>query len=261
MTAPTADGPGERIVLGLGGCVDWEITWDDTVVQQLADRHQITPADLDRSVPVTDERSLLRSLLAFLHEGAGGERFIASPQIGTSFAQHFSHTPTLGGTNVRAALAMDRLGVRSSLHLVSVDDTVRRLLPPGIDYLCSSQQDQTWPHLIVQFPAGARINLNGTTLQAPCPNRLIYVNDPPNRQMALSPDLGQLLHDTGTLLISGLNSMRDAAQLDARLADLRHHARELPAHAVVVFEDAGYHIPHLRHRVITGLQDLVTIHR
>lgn len=168
-SAARLTGPGDRIVLGLGGCVDWEITWDDTVLQHLVDRHQITPSQIDTSVPVTDERSLLRSILAFLREGTGGERFIASEEIVTSFAAHFSHRTTLGGTNVRAALAMSQLGLRSSLHLVSVDDTFRRLLPPGTDYLCSAGRDRTWPHLIVQFPAGAQVRASRRSVP-PQPN-------------------------------------------------------------------------------------------
>lgn len=253
-------GPGGRTVLGLGGCVDWELTWDAAVLQRLVDRHQITLAQLDRSVPVTDEPTLLRSLLAFLREGAGGERFIASPELVMSFAMHFPRTSALGGTNVRAARAMSRLGLRSSLHLVSVDDTVRRLLPPGTDYICSAEQDRTWPHLIVQFPAGAQVRVNETVLRAPHPNRLIYVNDPLNRHLSLSPDLGHLLRGAATFLISGFNSMQDTAALDVRLSDLHHHAHHLPAHAVVVFEDADYHIPQMRYRVLSGLHDLVTIH-
>jgi ADP-dependent phosphofructokinase/glucokinase len=178
----------------------------------------------------------------------------------TSFAQRFPRRTTLGGTNVRAALTMSRLGLSSTLHLVSIDDTTRHLLPPEVDYLCSAPHDSTWPHLIVQYPAGARVRLDGTTICSPHPNRLIYVNDLPNRQMLLSPELGRLLADANIFLISGLNSLQDAATLDARLADLHHHARHLPAHALVIFEDAGYHVPELSHHVTHGLRDLVGIH-
>lgn len=212
------------------------------------------------SVTVADERDLVRSVLGFLHEGAGGERFVAAPEIVTSFAARFPHRTTLGGTNVRATLAMSRLGLPSTLHLVSIDDTTRRLLPPEVDYLCSAEQDSTWPHLIVQYPAGARVRVGGDTIHSPVPNRLIYVNDPPNREILLSPDLGRLLADARVFLISGFNSMQDVATLDARLTDLRRHLSHLPADAVVIFEDAGYHVPDLSRRVICGLQGLVDVH-
>jgi sugar/nucleoside kinase (ribokinase family) len=259
LTAP-ATGSRGRIVLGLGGCVDTEITWDDATVQSLVDQYGITLPEVDRSVPVTDERSLVRSILGFLREGSGGERFLASPEIVTSFAAHFPHRTTLGGTNVRAAITLSRLGLPASLHLVSIDDTVRRLLPRDVDYLCSAAQDSTSPHLIVQFPAGTRVRLGPEVLRTPHPNRVIYVNDVPNRQMHLSPALGELLQDASAFLISGFNSIQDVATLDARLADLHRHLRHLPATALVLFEDAEYHVPELRRRVVAGLGARVDVH-
>jgi ADP-specific Phosphofructokinase/Glucokinase conserved region len=252
--------PEGRVVLGLGGCVDTEITWDDATWQDLADQHRITPSEADPSVPVTDERALVRSVLGFLREGAGGERPLASPGLVTSFAARFPHRTTLGGTNVRAALTLSRIGLPSSLHLVSVDDTVRRLLPPEVGYLCSAPRDSTWPHLIVQFPAGAQVRLGPAVLRAPHPNRVIYVNDPPNQQMLLSPRLDELLADARLFLISGFNSMQDAATLDARLADLARHLHRLPASAVVLFEDAGYHHPEHSRHVVAGLGSRVDMH-
>src|SRR5688572_31170181 len=41
----------------------------------------------------------------------------------------------------RAGLALDRLGIGSVQHLVSIDDNVRRLLPPSIRYVSSATAD------------------------------------------------------------------------------------------------------------------------
>ncbi len=119
-------------------------------------------------------------------DGAGGERFVASPAIVEAFAAHFPRRITLGGTCVRAALAMDRLGLRSTVHLVSIDDHVRRLLPDTVGYLCSAADDSTEPHLIIQFGAGAGVRVGDTELRSPHPNRVILVNDLPNELLALT---------------------------------------------------------------------------
>jgi len=136
----------DKIVLGLAGTVDYEITWDTAVIERLVSEYDIRPAELSTQVSVRSERDLLRSLLAFVRNGTGGERFIASSHIVDSFASHFGKKITLGGTCVRAAIAMDKLGVKSTLHLVSIDDHVRRLLPPGCSYICSASHDSTDPH-------------------------------------------------------------------------------------------------------------------
>ena len=53
---------------------------------------------------------------------------------------------------------------------------------------------------------------------------------------------------------------QDAALLDARMADLRAHLGRLPADAVVVFEDAGYHVPGLSERVRAAVLDRTDVY-
>jgi ADP-dependent phosphofructokinase/glucokinase len=251
---------GHDMVLGIGGCIDYEIAWDPAILEDLATQYAIQPDELSTSVTVGSERDLLCSVLAFVRDGSGGERFVASSDIVEDFAARFSRRITLGGTNVRAAVAMSRLGRRSTLHLVSIDDNVRKLLPPEVSYVCGAVEDSRDPHLIVQFPAGARVRVGDVVLQAPRDNRLIYVNDPPNRELLVSPQLGDVLRTANVFLLSGFNAMQDAATLDARLRALRTHMRCLPSDAIVVYEDGGFHVPELSQQVRDGLLDLIDVY-
>lgn len=249
-----------QLVLGLGGCVDFEIAWDPGMLEELASQHRISAAELDADIPVEDERSLLRSILAFVRDGVGGERFIASSDIAIGFASRFPCKVSLGGTCVRAALAIARLGVPSLVHLVSIDDNVRRLLSPGIDYLSSATRDTLDPHLIVQFPAGATVRLDGGEVRSDHPNRIIYVNDPPNRDLVLSPDLPEALVGARAFLPAGFNVMRDPALLHDRLAFLRAAMTQLPVDAVVLYEDAGFHDNTMRAIVSEEFRGRVDVH-
>lgn len=230
-----------ELLLGLGGTVDAEIVWDAGVLEALAREHGITTADLDPAVPVDDERSLVISALAHLRESRGGERFVSSPEVLIRFAARFRHATTLGGTCVRAALAMARLGVASTVHLVSIDDTVRRLLPPEVSWVCSASADSSDPHVIIQYPAGATVRLADAELVARHPNRLIYVNDLPNRELVLVPELAELVARSRLFLASGFNTIQDAAILEDRLETVRAAIAARPAATVAVFEDAGSH--------------------
>jgi ADP-dependent phosphofructokinase/glucokinase len=251
---------GHDTVLGIGGCIDYEIAWDPAILEDLATHYAIQPDDLSTSVTVRSERDLLCSVLAFVRDGNGGERFVSSSDIVEDFAARFCRRITLGGTNIRAAVAMSRLGLGSTLHLVSIDDNVRKLLPPEVSYVSSAVEDSRDPHLIVQFPAGARVRVGDMVLQAPRDNRLIYVNDPPNRELLVSPQLGDLLRTANVFLLSGFNAMQDAATLDARLHALRVHMRCLPSDAIVVYEDGGFHVPELSQQVRDGLLDLIDVY-
>lgn len=230
-----------RLVLGLGGTVDYEIHWDAGVVGSLARAHGVRRGELTTTAPIVDERSLVVAIVAFLAAGTGGERFVESSAILERFADRFEKDVTLGGTGVRAGLALDRLGIGSIQHLVSIDDNVRRLMPPSLTWICSAGEDTLDPHLIVQYPVGALIALVDGDAISPASNRLIFANDRPNREMALAAELPAVLADADAFLVSGFNTMQDAALLERRLDDLETAMRRLPAHALVYYEDAGFY--------------------
>ncbi len=250
----------QELVLGLAGCVDFEVGWDAAVLERLAHGHGIGIDELDTGIAVEDERSLLCSILAFLRDGVGGERFIASSDIAVAFASRLPYRVTLGGTCVRAALAIARLGVPSLVHLVSIDDNVRRLLAPEISYLCSAAGDSLDPHLIVQFPSGATVRLDDGEVRSAHPNRIIYVNDPPSQELVLSAGLPEALTGARAVLVSGFNVMRDPELLRDRLAFLQSAMTRLPAEAVVFYEDAGFHDNAMRAVVSSGLRGRVDVH-
>ncbi|MEA9985929.1 ADP-dependent glucokinase/phosphofructokinase [Subtercola sp. RTI3] len=247
-------------VLGLGGTVDYEIDWNSAVLEGLAAEYGVTVSELTTDHPIITERDLLVSVLAMLKTGSGGERFVASSGIVETFAARFTSRVTLGGTGVRAALAMRVLGVTSTLHLVSIDDHVRRLLPPGIDFISSAVTDTTDPHLIIQFPVGATVCLGGTLLTATHANRLIYSNDPPNQTLYLSDELPSALSTATLFLISGFNSMQDAQALDERLDQLRSALSRLAPGSTVFYEDSGFHRPEFSPRVRAALLDAIDVY-
>ena len=251
---------GSRVVLGLVGCVDYELQLSSSMLEQLVAEYQIRDGELTSSVPVTNERDLIISMLAYIKQDVGGERFVASADALSTFAARFPKRISLGGTSVRAGLAMSRLGVPSTLHLASINDYMRRLLPPACDYICSAREDTLYPHLIVQYEQDIRVRVGDVNLHAPFPNRLIYVNDPPNEALVLSDELGSMLFDADIFLISGFNSMRDQDALDERLFTLRRHMRQLPSHALVYYEDAAFHEPAFSRRVRNALLEVIDVY-
>ncbi|MBK9157576.1 MAG: hypothetical protein IPM11_05535 [Micropruina sp.] len=248
------------LVLGLGGCVDYEIEWDPGVIENLVARLGIGPGELDRGTEVIDERSLVVSLLAFVRDGVGGERALASSDIGRRFAELFGYRVTLGGTCVRAALAIAQLGVPSTVHLVSIDENVRRLLPAEVGYLSSASHDTLDPHVIVQFPEGARIRVGDDVIVSPSANRVIYVDDPPNREMVLSPRLPDLLEQARAFLACGFNVMLDPDKVRDRIAFLQSAMTRLPADALVFYEDAGFHDPSMRAVISQDYRGRIDVH-
>ncbi|MCG8480223.1 MAG: ADP-dependent glucokinase/phosphofructokinase [Spirochaetales bacterium] len=251
---------GERIVLGFGNNIDYEVTWDSSVIERLASQHGVGTADLRTDTPIRGVRDLVISILAFLRSGSGGERFVESPRAIPDFVRHLRYTTTLGGTAMRAALAMRVIGYTSALHLVTLNDEVRRKVPEDCPWICSAQRDTLYPHLIVQFGRGETVRIGTDEIRAPAANRIIYVHDPDNAAMAIHPDFAALAEDARVVLVSGFNAVRDHTTLEERTGRLRELLSALQREAIVVYEDAGFHDPALPACVNDALADRIDIH-
>ena len=166
---------------------------------------------------------------------------------------------TLGGTSVRAAIAMRKLGYTSALHLVTINEHVRRLIPQDSPYVCSNTVDSSFPHLIVQFDKETHVRAGDIDICAPRANRIILHDDTDNVTMRLNEEFGDLITGAKVFLISGFNAMRDEQLLVDRLASVQRMLARLPADAQVFFEDAGYYNPNFHKLAVNTLAQRITI--
>jgi ADP-dependent phosphofructokinase/glucokinase len=233
----------EGIVLGLGGTVDYEVQWVPSVLESLAKDWGIRLSELTDLREIETERDLLVSIIGFIKRGIGGERNVVDPAIIHSLAGRLPYTVTLGGTPVRAALVMAVRGVLATVHLVSTNDETRALLPEGTRTVSSALEDSLFPHLIVQYPAGASLHMADGMVSAARANRLIYTYDPPNEELVLAAELGDAVSRSSLFLISGINIFKDEALLRERLTQLSSVCERRPPDGMVIYEDAGFHIP------------------
>jgi ADP-dependent phosphofructokinase/glucokinase len=97
-------------------------------------------------------------------------------------------------------------------------------------------------------------------ITAPAPNRVILANDPPNRQLRLSAELTATLRNADAFVVSGFNTMQDAALLDTRLDELTEAMAALPADAFVFYEDAGFYEPEFSARVRARLLPRIDVY-
>lgn len=251
-----------RIVLGLGGTVDHELRWDAGRVQELAFALSVTIDEIedDPSSSVDDRRSALIYLLQMMHRGRGGECHVGDPFELAAFDAVFRSTTTLGGTCVRAAIAMDRIGIPSFVHLVSINDDFRRLLPLRVETVSSARSDSLEPHVIIQYPADARIRVIGGEVASTRPNRVILVNDRPNELMELSPALADAFATASAVLISGFNTMKSVDLLRERIELLLAMLDSVPEDCPVVYEDAGFHDDRMRAIILESLPRAIHLH-
>lgn len=249
-----------RVALGFGNNVDYEIEWNGSLIENLCRQYQISSGDIHEYREVIDERELLCSILFHLAEGSGKEIYISESDIVETFSRRFTRRVTMGGTAIRAALAMSRMGAASALHLVTMNDAVRACLPEECSYICSSEQDSSYPHLIVQFKTGDRISTDQLEITAPMANRIIYTNDPDNASMHINEKFIQLLDQARIMLVSGFNVIENAQTLKARLEKVRRIAAALPGNTVVFSESGCYFEEEMQWRFLRELGDIIDIY-
>ena len=243
----------ERIALGFCNNVDYEIVWNADVLQDLAIYYRIQAEELHAAGPILSERDLVISILGFMRAGSGGERFVSGTALIEQFSARFKKKITLGGTSVRAAIAMRKLGFTSALHLITQNAHVRRLIPADSPYVCSNVNDSVYPHLIVQFDAGDRIRAGNIDVTAREPDRLIYHCNADRIAMKISPDFAELIAGAQVLLISGFNAMQSEHLLRDRLQLVARMLQHLQHDASVFLEDGGYFDPSFRRLIIQSL--------
>ncbi|MCY4021210.1 MAG: hypothetical protein OXG39_17520 [Chloroflexi bacterium] len=250
----------ERIALGFCNNVDYEIVWNAEVLEELIASYQISADELGSQGEINSERELLVSILGFMAASGGGERFVASSAIIERFAARFEKKVTLGGTSVRAAIAMGVLGYTAALHLITMNSHVRRLLPPDCPYVCSNPRDSAYPHLIVQFGADARLRAGDIDIRASQPNRLIYHCNAARISMNLNEDFADLVAEARVLLISGFNAVQSKPVLADRLVKLKRILERLPSDAAVFMEDGAYYDPSYRQLIFRELGPRIDIY-
>lgn len=236
----------EKIALGFCNNVDYEIVWNSDVLEELAVHYGIGADELNAKGPIQSERDLVISILGFMATAEGGERFVGGADIIERFAARFEKKITLGGTAVRAAIAMRKLGHTSALHLITQNAHVRRLVPADSPYLCSNARDSVYPHLIVQYGAGDRVRAGEIDIRARQSNRLIYHCNEDRIAMRINPDFADLVTGAQVLLVSGFNAMQNEGLLSERLNAVLRIISRLPADATVYLEDGGYYNPAFR---------------
>ena len=231
----------KAIALGLGDNTDYELFFDCSILEAMAKSMDIHLADIRNVRQIKSSRDLVCSILYFMLTATGGERFIEDESIIERFSAAFGFKITIGGTAPRAAIFMAKLGYRSYLHLVTINDHIRKLLPEGCEYVCSNDRDSSFPHLIIQYTQGMRIRFNDIDILTERANRIIFDNDADNIVMKLSDRYFDGLDGARVLLLSGFNAMQDRALLEGRLAFMVRRLEQIPEETTVFYEDACFY--------------------
>ena len=256
---------GEKIALGFHTCVDYELIWDTATVEQQIIAFDIHASDLKISPEADSERSLWISTLAHLQAGIGGEIIPDEASVCVDFANHFDYEITMGGTATRAAIVLDKLGYDSVLQTSCYNEHVERLLPKHVHALSGvpADQNEIYPHVIVQCAGGVRIHANDIDFVTPRENRILISRDTDSLNMpVLDEEFGKLITDSEIFLIGCFSQVLDEDIIADRMVKTRKLLTHLPEDALVIMEDGCYVKKHFRnyvHRELASCVDILSM--
>ena len=250
----------KAIALGLGNNIDYEITWDSKVIEDLIVQYEIKADEIDSINRIKCIRDLILSILFFLKTETGEERFVEDLVVIEEFSSLFHNAVTVGGTSPRAAIAMARLGFDSYIHLVTGNEHIRRLLPPTSTWICSNTEDSFYPHLIVQYMKDTVVCANDINIRTGRANRIIYINDYDNMMMKLEPEFLENLGEAKVLLISGFNAMQEKALLQDRLHILKESLDKVSKKTKIYYEDACFYDPSMSTMVFDTIGECIDVY-
>lgn len=232
----------KTIALGLGNNTDYELVWDSEAFETCIREYEIFKEDLIEKRRIFTEKDLVITLLQFLECERGGECIVENSEVTMQFARRFRYEITIGGTCPRSAIAMRKLGYTSCMHLVTMNDEIKKLLPEDCSYVCSDPEVSYDIHLIIQYTPDIRICANDIDITTTRSNRIIVDDDHNNSIMNLSTDFfDHYLSHAKVFMISGFNVMVDHDLLKERLSYMRVQLKKLKEQGTIIYyEDACF---------------------
>ena len=255
---------GEKIALGFHTCVDYELDWDSSVIEELIRKFNVRRSEIRSDIVIDSERALLIVCLAYMTEGTGGEIIPERPEICTDFADHFKYRITIGGTAMRAATAIRKIGYESVIQTSCFNRYIKELVMPGIHYFPSVGMDHTdaYPHVILSYQGKVRIRANDIDFVTPRENRVMFSRDIDSLNMLISQDFAPMIRDAKVFLLSCFSEVLDFGIMEQRMEETRRLLQALPKDALVVMEDGCYIVKEHRyyaHRKLRGVADILSM--
>lgn len=224
-----------KIALGFSNTVDYEIEWDASHLEKLIRHVGLYEDEIKEVQNIRSMKDLLSSILFHMREGSGCGLLTEKPQVIEEFIKGTKYEVALGGTNLRAAQIIAVLGGCALVHLVSLNEDTKKLMPVNILWVGGEEFQCCFPHIAIQFPKNACIKANDIEITAPRENRVIYSGDIACAQMPLNHEFFVRAGEARAVLLSSFDLITDPHILKRRVSEVKAGLQTLDRSRTVVF--------------------------
>jgi len=265
---------GKRIVIGYTSDLDVVLRWDDTTFSNILSTYLKHEPDVQPGDVIDSMEAFARIVSHYMIHGLGGEIDITNIQVCKYLETQFHTEYALGGTCAQGAAALNAVGFPVLAHITDRSTEVcKRMSGQGLEtvsehgvvpMLQSATTELPVRHMILQYPKGATITVNGKTFQAPVSNRLIMDFDTIHKTMPVDRVFYDFCeHHADQVLVycvSGLNGIIDERIMAEKVDELAKHfqiVKSANPDCRIYLEGACYLNPELKNLVFDRLSNVV----
>ncbi|MDC7287255.1 hypothetical protein NXH76_05540 [Blautia schinkii] len=230
----------DKIALGFSNTVDYEIEWDASYLEKLIRYVGLYEDDIKEMQNIRSMKELLSSILFHMRDGSGCGLLTEVPQVIEEFIKGTKYRVALGGTNLRAAEIISALGGSALVHLVSLNEDTKKLMPANISWIGGEEFQCCFPHIAIQFPKNAYIKANDIEITSPRENRVIYSGDTACAHMPLNLEFFNRACKARAVLLSSFDLITDPHILQMRVSEVKAGLQAVDRSRTVVFYEHAF---------------------
>jgi ADP-dependent phosphofructokinase/glucokinase len=268
---------GLGVIMGYTSDLDVIIEWNsqtfkDIVSAFLKEEPALKPGDTIDSM-----ESFARIVCYYMINGLGGEIDITNIEVCKFLESRFNTAFALGGTCAQGAAALNAVGFPVLVHITDrsrevcvqmsgqgLDTVTERGRVPIMESVTNAPPVR---HMILQYPKGEKVDVNGTVYETPVSNRLIMDYDTVHKIMPIDKCFLDYCEANAKRMlvysVSGFNGIIDRGIMEKRIDEVSAHykkVKEQNPDCVIFLEGAHYLNAELKNLVLGRLSRYIDIY-
>ena len=267
----------ERIILGYTSDLDVVLDWDETTFTDILSTYFVDEPGFRTGDVIDSLEAFARIVSYHMIHGLGGEIDITNVAVCEYLEKRFHTEYALGGTCAQGAAALNAVGFPVIAHITDRSTEVCKLMSgAGLDTITnqgivpmmqSATNELPVRHMILQYPKGTKIDVNGKIYQAPVSNRLIMDYDTIHKTVPIDRVFLDYCERNAIQIpvycVSGLNGIIDEQIMSNKVDELIKHyqvVKQNNQNCTIYLEGACYLNAELKNLVFDRLSSVVDLY-
>ena len=268
---------GLGVIMGYTSDLDVIIEWDGQTFKDILSAYLKEEPALKQGDTIDSMESLARIVSYYIVNGLGGEIDITNVEVCKFLESRFKTAFALGGTCAQGAAALNAIGFPVIVHITDRSREVcAQMSGQGMETVTERGRVSIMEsvtnappvrHMILQYPKGEKIHVNGAVYETPISNRLIMDYDTIHKIMPIDKCFLDYCEASAKRMlvysVSGFNGIIDRGIMEKKIDEVSAHYKKVKEEnpgCVIFLEGAHYLNAELKNLVLERLSRYIDIY-